>query len=176
MKLITDFIYKSECYYQKSGVKNVLRVLLTDGSTAMILYRLTYYLQRIRLGIIGHVFAMINKYLNGCIIGRKAQFDEGFVLMHPVGVVINGAVKGGKYICIESGVVIGAARNGLPVEVPTIGSRVLIGSGAKVLGNIVIGNNVTIGANAVVTKDVPHGATVVGIPARIVKIDGREVG
>ncbi|MDE2010537.1 MAG: hypothetical protein KGJ09_10760 [Candidatus Omnitrophica bacterium] len=88
--------------------------------------------------------------------------------MHPIGVVINGGVRGGKNIVIESGVVIGAARNGLPVRVPVLGNDVFIGAGAKVLGGITIGNNVKIGANAVVIHDVPDGATVVGIPAKVV--------
>ena len=89
--------------------------------------------------------------------------------MHPIGVVINGGVKGGKNIIIESSVVIGAARNGLPVEVPVLGNDIFIGAGAKILGGIKIGNNVKIGANAVVVKDVPDGSTVVGIPGRIVQ-------
>jgi serine O-acetyltransferase len=89
--------------------------------------------------------------------------------MHPIGVVINGGVKGGKNIVIESGVVIGAARNGIPVQVPILGDDVFIGAGAKVLGGIKVGNNVRIGANAVVVHDVPDGATVVGIPAKVIK-------
>ena len=88
--------------------------------------------------------------------------------MHPIGVVINSGVKGGKNIVIESGVVIGAARNSLPVEVPTLGDDVFIGAGAKVLGGITVGNHVKIGANAVVVKDIPDGSTAVGVPARAI--------
>jgi serine O-acetyltransferase len=90
--------------------------------------------------------------------------------MHPIGVVINGGVKGGKNIVIESGVVIGAAHNGLPLKLPVLGDDIFIGAGAKVLGGIRVGNNVKIGANAVVVHDVPDGATVVGIPAKVIKI------
>ena len=105
------------------------------------------------------------------MIGRNAVFGKGLVLMHPVGVVINGGVCGGEHIVIESGVVIGAARNGLPVKVPQLGDNVFIGAGAKVLGGIKIGNNVKIGANSVVVKDVADNCTVVGIPARVVRKD-----
>ena len=92
-------------------------------------------------------------------------------MMHPSGVVINSGVKGGKNIVIESGVVIGAARNGFPVEVPRLGNSIFIGAGAKILGGVRIGDNVKIGANAVVLEDVPDNATAVGIPARAVKIN-----
>jgi serine O-acetyltransferase len=168
MKLIKDFIYKSECYFGQSDTKGILRVLISDGSSAMILYRVSYGLNKIGLGILALPFLMLNKLLNGCVIGYKAQFEEGFVIMHPVGVVINGAVKGGRNIVVESGVVIGAAKNGLPVKVPVLGNNIYIGSGAKIFGDITIGNNVKIGANSVVVKNIPDNVTVVGIPARVV--------
>lgn len=174
MKLFKDFKHKSECYYNAAGFKDICRVVLTDGSLAITIYRLAEFLRKIKLGFIGWILLKINAVLNGCVIGRNTEFGPGFVLMHPVGVVINSGVKGGKNIVIESGVVIGSARNGLPVQVPRLGDNIFIGSGAKVLGGILIGNNVTIGANAVVIKNVPDGATVVGIPARVVKINGEK--
>lgn len=171
MKLIGDFKHKADCYYSKTDTMSVLKVMVRDGSSANVLYRIAQFFFNMKLGIIGFIFLEINKIINGCVIGRNAEFDEGFVLMHPVGVVINGGVKGGKNIVIESSVVIGAAKNGLPVLVPALGNNIFIGSGAKVLGGIKIGNNVKIGANAVVVKDVPDNATVVGIPAKVVKIE-----
>ena len=166
-----DLKFKSECYYERSDFKCILRILLTDGTSAVFLYRAAQLLRKIGLGVIGWFILELNKFLNGCVIGRNAEFKEGLVLMHPIGVVINGGVRGGLHIVIESGVVIGAAKNGLPVEVPVLGNYIFIGAGAKVLGGIKIGNNVKIGANAVVVKDVPDGATVVGIPARVVRIE-----
>ena len=170
MKLIKDFKYKAQCYYNQSDFKSVFKVLWRDGSSSVVLYRIAQFFSKIGLGLIGFLFLDINKFLNGCVIGRNADFDSGFVLMHPIGVVINSGVKGGKNIVIESGVVIGAAKNGLPVEVPMLGNDIFIGSGAKILGGIKIGNHVKIGANAVVVNDIPNGATVVGIPARVIKI------
>ena len=168
MILIEDFKRKSECYFNRTDFKSVLRVLLSDGSSAVIFYRLAQFFCSIGLGFIGWIFFEQNKICNGCVIGRKADFGPGLVITHPVGVVINAEVKAGKNIVIESGVVIGTARHGLPVEVPTLGNDIYIGTGAKILGGIKIGNNVKVGANAVVIKDVPDGATVVGIPAQIV--------
>ena len=168
MKLIEDFKFKSECYFGRQDLKSVLRVMISDGSSAVIFYRLMQFFNNLHLGVIGVIFYELNKIINGCVIGRKAEFADGFVLMHPVGVVINAGVTGGKNIVIESGVVIGAARNGYPVLVPQLGNNVFIGSGAKVLGGIKVGSNVKIGANAVVVKNVPDNVTVVGIPARVV--------
>jgi len=175
MTLLEDFCFKSECYYNHRRLRGVLRVLLTDGSSAVILYRIAQFFVRIGLRLVAAIILEINKFFNGCVIGRHAEFGEGLVLMHPIGVVINGNVKGGRRIVIESGVVIGAARNGLPVEVPILGNGIFIGSGAKILGGIRIGNNVKIGANAVVLKDLPDGATAVGIPAKIVRIEDKKV-
>lgn len=172
MKIISDLKHKSRCYFDHDNFSGVLRVALSDGTSANVLYRMAQFFRKIYLGIVSFVLLDINKFLNGCVIGRNAEFGRGFVLMHPIGVVINGGVKGGENVVIESGVVIGAARNGYPVEVPVIGNNVFIGAGAKVLGGIKIGNNVKIGANAVVVKDVCDGATVVGVPGRIIDLKG----
>jgi len=171
MKILTDLTYKSECFYHCHDIMHLLKVFFNDGTSSVILYRIAEFFRFIRIPFLGYVFIELNKLLYGCVIGRHAEFDEGFVLMHPVGVVINSKVKGGKYIVLESGVVIGAADNGLPVKVPTLGDNIFIGSGAKILGDIKIGNNVKVGANAVVIKDVPDNSTVVGIPARVVRVD-----
>ena len=170
MILWEDFKHKSRCYYNREDFKSIARVIASDGSSAMILYRLVQFFQKIKLGFLGWIFLKLNKVCNGCVIGRQAEFGPGFVIMHPVGVVINGAVKGGRNIVVESGVVLGAVRSGIPVECPVLGDDIFLGSGAKVLGKIHVGNHTIIGANSVVLKDVPEGATVVGIPAQIMKI------
>jgi serine O-acetyltransferase len=166
--IIDDLKFKAECYYGQTSLRHVLRVLFTDGTSAVVLYRLAKFFQRIGLGMIGWFLSEINKLLHGCVIGRGVEFRKGFVLMHPIGVIINGAVQGGEKVVIESGVVIGASHNGLPVQVPVLGNNIFIGAGAKVLGGIRVGNNVKIGANAVVVKDVSDNVTVAGIPARII--------
>ena len=168
MKILDDFRYKCQCYYGRIGKKELLKVSLNDGASAMVLYRLAQIFNNSGMGFISLILGALNKLLNGCVIGRNAEFGPGFVLMHPIGVVINGEVVGGKNTVIESGVVIGAYDNGFPVKVPVLGDNIFIGAGAKILGNIKLGNNVKIGANSVVIKDVPDNVTVVGIPGRIV--------
>src|SRR3989338_5668301 len=167
--IIGDLAYKAECFYGKCTWREFVKILFTDGTSCAVFYRIARFFRKIGLGVIGWIFLEINKILNGCVIGRSAEFGKGFVIMHPFGVVINGGVKGGENIVIESGVVIGAARNGVPVQIQQLGSNIFIGSGAKILGGIKIGSNVKIGANAVVIKDVPDNVTVVGVPAEIAR-------
>jgi serine O-acetyltransferase len=168
MKLLGDLKYRAFCFNNSMDWKSCFRILLSCGTSANVLYRISKGFQNIGLGIVSLILCEINRFFNGCIIGCNAEFDEGFVLLHPMGVVINGAVKGGRNIVIESSVVIGVASYGLPVKAPVIGNNVYFGSGAKVLGGIRIGSNVKIGANAVVINNVPDGATVVGVPARVI--------
>jgi serine O-acetyltransferase len=96
------------------------------------------------------------------VIGLRAQFGPGFVLIHPVGVVINSSTRGGRNVWLESGVVIGDNRGLSPV----LADDIFVGAGAKIIGGVTLGSGARVGANAVVLKSVGPGVTVVGIPAR----------
>ncbi len=132
----------------------------------MVVYRCMQWSQKHRLAPVAMLFNKINVWFGGCVIGRGADFGPGFVLIHSNGVVINTSVRGGEDVFIEHQVTIGAEKG----EAPVLGNNVFIGAGAKIVGAVRIGNDVKIGANAVVTKDLPDGATAVGVPARVVKI------
>jgi serine O-acetyltransferase len=160
--LLSDLRAKQRLYQQYGGPCSLLKAVLADGTLANLLYRLQGVFVRWRLAPLALLPHWVNKWLNGCVIGVKAQFGPGFVLVHPVGVVINSAVRGGCNVWLESSVVIGDNRGGVPV----LGDDVFVGSGAKVIGGLTIGSGARIGANAVVLHDVPAGATAVGIPAR----------
>lgn len=158
-----DLRAKQVLYSQYGAKYSLLRTLLTDGTSANFLYRLQQFAAA-KLGkLAGLPFHVLNKWLNGCVIGIGADFGPGFVLVHPIGVVINASVKGGANVWLESSVVIGDNRGGSPV----LAHDVFVGSGAKVIGAIRIGQHTRIGANAVVMKDVPDHATAVGVPAKI---------
>jgi len=160
----SDIRAKARWLYGDESFRNVVKARLTDGTTAMILYRWMQWAQRHRLSFLAMFFNKLN-VMGGCIIGRGADFGAGFVLVHSLGVVINTSVQGGRNVVIEHQVTIGAEKGASPV----LGNDVFIGAGAKILGGVKIGNGAKVGANAVVLDDVPDGATVVGIPARVVK-------
>lgn len=162
MKILADLRAKQALYGQYGDTPGMVRVLLTDGTLAMLLYRAQSLCTRLKLAPLALAIHLLNKWINGCVIGVRASFDVGFVLIHPIGVVINSSVRGGRNVWLESGVVIGdnAGRS------PVIGNDVFVGSGAKIIGGITVGDRARVGANAVVLHDVAAGVTVVGIPAR----------
>jgi serine O-acetyltransferase len=165
----SDLRAKAAWCYGSASWKAVLKTLLTDGTPAMIWYRLMQWARRWRLAPLELLFNRINTMFCGCIIGRGADFGPGFVLIHSIGVVINGSVRSGANVKIEHQVTIGAERQ----QSPTIGNDVFIGAGAKVIGSVIIGSGARIGANAVVVHDVPDNSTVVGIPAKVVRTRDR---
>lgn len=167
--LKSDIKQKQQVLADEGYQVSVLRTLVSDGTSANVLYRLTSWLIRYKLAPLALITLWLNRVINGCVIGAGAKFDLGFVIMHPVGVVINSKVKGGCNITIESGVVIGDEK-GLA---PQLGSNIFIGAGAKIIGGITIGDNVKIGANAVVVKDLPSNVTAVGIPAKVIMKGGK---
>ena len=144
----------------------MLKALLTDGTFAMGCYRAMQWSQRHHLAPLAMIFNKANALLGQCIIGRGAVFGPGFVLIHSQGVVINGTVRGGDHIYLEHQVTIGAEKDRSPV----LGSRIFVGAGAKIVGGVSIGDDSRVGANAVVLTDVPAGATVGGVPARVLRM------
>ena len=168
--LFEDLKQKSLWYYGDARPQQVARMLVTDGTVATILYRVGQACRRRGVPGVEAVLAKVNFHLHHMVVGRGVEFGPGLVLLHTIGVVINGEVTGGRNVKMEHGVTLGAEKGKCPV----IGDNVFIGAGAKVFGPVRIGNDVRIGANAVVLEDVPDGATVVGVPARQVRTVGQE--
>jgi serine O-acetyltransferase len=160
--ILRDLHCKAHWCYESNRATAMLKVLTTDGTAAMILYRCMQWSGRYRLAPLEMLFNKLNAACCNCIIGRGAEFGERFVLIHSTGVVINGAVRGGSGIFIEHQVTIGAERR----QSPTLGNDIFIGTGAKILGSLAIGDGAKIGANAVVLEDVPAYHTAIGAPAR----------
>ena len=165
--IASDLKAKAQWCYESSNWKAIVKTLLTDGTPAMIWYRLMQGAGRWRLAPLEMVFNRCNTMFCGCIIGRGADFGPGFVLIHSLGVVINGNVRGGSNVRIEHQVTIGAEKR----QAPIIGGDVFLGAGAKIIGGVTLGQGVRVGANAVVVKDIPAFATVVGIPpAQVIRL------
>lgn len=153
------------------NLKNVLKYFIY-GPEILQWYRLSTWLWG--KGRLCRIVSVIYKRkINvrfSCFLSPQAQIGEGLKLPHPVGIVIGDGVQIGKRVIIYQGVTIGAGRVGEGVNglYPKIGNDVIIYAGAKVIGNINIGDGAVIGANAVVIADVPKGGVVVGVPARLV--------
>src|SRR5262249_44844629 len=138
--LAADLRRKALWCYESDRWPALVKVLLTDGTAAMIVYRLMQWARRWRLVPLGLVFNTLNAVCNNCIIGRGADFGPGFVLVHATGVVINGQVCGGANVFIEHQVTIGAERR----QSPVLGNDVFIGAGAKVIGPVTVGDGARI--------------------------------
>ncbi|MBX9622821.1 MAG: hypothetical protein K2X82_03315 [Gemmataceae bacterium] len=152
--------------YEGHGWKALAKTLLTDGTAAMVWYRLMQWSHRNRLAPLAMLFNKINTVFCQCVIGRGAEFGPGFVLIHSQGVFINAAVRGGSRVFVEHQVTIGAEGRASPV----LGDGVFVGAGAKITGGLTVGAGARIGANAVVMHDVPANATVACPPAVVVAI------
>ena len=114
------------------------------------------------------------RYRYGIEIPFETQIGGDLYIGHFGGILVHPCAVIGKNFSISPGVVIGQTNRGERKGYPTIGDNVYVAPGAKVIGNINIGNNVAIGANAVVTKDIPDNAVVIGVPGRIVSYEGAE--
>ena len=150
--------------YKSEGRGAIVKTLLTDGTMAMVYYRLMQWSGRHRLVPLEMIFNKLNVVCCNCIIGRGAEFGPGFVLVHATGIVINGQVRVGSNVSLYHQVTLGADKRGAPI----LGDNVFIGAGAKIIGPVTIGDGVKVGANAVIVKDIPAHVTVVGNPAKIV--------
>ena len=154
---------------------NVLEViLLYSGLHAIILYRIAHPLYLMNVPILPRLISQFARFLTGIEIHPGAAIGKGLFIDHGMGVVIGETSMIGDNVTLFQGVTLGGTGKEKGKRHPTLGDNVVVGTGAKVLGNIAIGDNVAIGANAVVIKDVPSNSTVVGVPGRIVKQEGKE--
>jgi len=169
--ILADLRHKAEWYGLTSTRRSLVKMCVSDGSTAQILYRAMRFCQTHGLKPVALVLYRLNAAIGHAVIGRGAEIGPGLVILHSLGIVINTHVRAGNNLVLEHGVTIGAEKNLSPI----LGDDVYIGAGAKIIGAVKIGSNVKIGANAVVTRDIPDGATAVGIPARVVRIYGHPV-
>lgn len=158
------------------AARNKLEVLLCySGWHALILHRIAHSLHCQKIPLIPRLIASISRFLTGIDIHPGACLGRGICIDHGMGIVIGETTIVGNYALIYQGVTLGGTGKDQGKRHPSLGDHVIVGAGAKVLGNIQIGDNVRIGAGAVVLNDVPHHSTVVGIPGRVVRNFGKPV-
>lgn len=153
-----------------------LEVALTyAGFHAMLFYRMAHWLWKRRIPFLPRALSQFARFLTGIEIHPGAMIGSGLFIDHGMGVVIGETTEIGDNVTLFQGVTLGGTGKQRGKRHPTIGSHVVVGAGAKVLGPITIGDYVKIGANSVVLQDVPDHSTVVGIPGRIVRIKDERV-
>lgn len=150
-------------------------ILLYSGLHALIAYQIAHPLWKLKIPLIPRIISQIFRFLTGIEIHPGAVIGKGLFIDHGMGVVIGETAIIGNNVTLFQGVTLGGTGKETGKRHPTIGNNVVIGAGAKVLGNIHIEDNSYIGANAVVLRNVPANSTVVGVPGHVTKQDGKKI-
>ncbi|MBI4656910.1 MAG: serine O-acetyltransferase [Elusimicrobia bacterium] len=154
-------------FLKDPAAKNILEVLFCyPGLHAMWLHRMAHFLWKLKLHFPARFLSHVNRFLTGIEIHPGAQIGRRFFIDHGMGIVIGETTEIGDDVLMYQGVVLGGTSLEKKKRHPTVGSGVVIGSGAIVLGAIRIGDRSRIGAGSVVLKEVPPDTTVFGIPAK----------
>jgi serine O-acetyltransferase len=150
---------------------NTLEVLLAyPGFHARQFHRLAHTLYRWGIPFLPRLISHISRFCTGIEIHPGAKIGEGFFIDHGMGVVIGETAEIGDNVLLYQGVTLGGTSLQKAKRHPTLGNNVVVGVGAKLIGDITIGENSKIGAGSVVVTSVPANATVVGVPGRVVAI------
>ncbi|MEI8345069.1 MAG: serine O-acetyltransferase [Candidatus Omnitrophota bacterium] len=158
------------------AASGALSVILTyPGLHALVYHRVSGLFHKAGLRFMAMYVSQIGRFFTGIEIHPGAQIGPGLFIDHGMGVVIGETTIIGENVTLFQGVTLGGTGKEKGKRHPTLGSGVVVGTGAKVLGNIKIGDNVSVGANAVVIRDVPSNSTVVGVPGRIANRHGKKI-
>ena len=156
------------------AARNWLEVLCCyPGLHALALHRVAHYLHTHGIAFLPRFLSHLGRFLTGIEIHPGATIGQGVFIDHGMGVVIGETAIVGDYCLIYQNTTLGGTGKENGKRHPTLGKNVVVGAGAKVLGNIHIGNHVRIGAGSIVLRDVPDDCTVVGIPGRIISRSSR---
>ena len=153
----------------------LLVILVYPGLHALCYHRVAHALHAWEVPFLPRLISQFGRWLTGIEIHPGAKIGPGLFIDHGMGVVIGETAVLGKNVTLFQGVTLGGTGKQKGKRHPTLGSNVVVGAGAAVLGNIHVGDNVIVGANAVVVRDVPPNSTVVGVPGRIMSRHGRKV-
>ncbi|MBR5555189.1 serine O-acetyltransferase [bacterium] len=152
------------------AANNILEIILCyPGLHALVAYRFAHRLYKWEIPLLPRIISYITRIITGIEIHPAAKIGRRFFIDHGEGVVIGATTIIGDDVLIYQQVTLGGTGKEQGKRHPTLGNNVIVGAGAKVLGNITLGDYVRVGAGSVVVEDVPEYSTVVGIPGRIVQ-------
>lgn len=158
------------------AAQGALDVILSyPGFHAIVAHRIVHNLWNRGIPFLPRFLSNVMRSLTGIEIHPAARIGKRFFIDHGMGVLIGGTAEIGDDVTLYKGVTLGGTSLGKGKRHPTVGNRVVIGTNASVLGAIVLGDDSRVGANSVVVRDVPPGATIIGVPGRIVQQDGKPV-
>lgn len=158
------------------AARSWLEVLLCyPGVHALLAHRISHWLYKHRCFLPARILSQVSRFLTGIEIHSGAKIGRRFFIDHGSGVIIGETAEIGDDVTLYQGVTLGGTGKEKGKRHPTIGNRVMISAGAKILGSITIGDNAKVGAGAVVLREVPPNTTVVGVPGRVVVQDGVRV-
>jgi serine O-acetyltransferase len=162
-------------FREDPAARSVVEIFLCyPGFHAILLHRLAHKVYRRHWTLAARVISQFSRAITGIEIHPGASIGRRFFIDHGMGVVIGETTEIGDDVLLYQGVTLGGTGKEKGKRHPTLGNHVVVGTGAKVLGNIRIGDHVKIGAGSVVVRPVPNYSTVVGIPGRVVKVRGEE--
>jgi serine O-acetyltransferase len=160
-------------FREDPAARSVIEIFLCyPGFHAVMLHRISHSLYKAGVPFFPRFISQLSRFLTGIEIHPGATIGHRFFIDHGMGVVIGETAEIGDDVLIYQGVTLGGTGHERGKRHPTLGNRVVVGTGAKVLGGITIGDNVKIGAGSVVVHSVPADSTVVGIPGRVVRSRG----
>lgn len=158
------------------AAKNVLEVVLCyQGFHAILMHRVSHWLWNRGLRTAARFLSNVGRFLTGIEIHPGAKIGNRFFIDHGTGVVIGETAEVGDDVLLYQGVTLGGTGKEKGKRHPTLKDSIVVGTGAKILGNITVGSNVKVGAQSVVLSDVPDNSTVVGVPGRVVAQNGVRV-
>jgi len=157
-------------FREDPAAKSVLEIIICyPGFHAILLHRLAHGFYQRGFTLLARMISQVSRALTGIEIHPGAQIGRRFFIDHGMGVVIGETAEVGDDVLLYQGVTLGGTGKERGKRHPTLGNNVVVGTGAKVLGNIRIGNCVKVGAGSVVIRPVPDFSTVVGVPGRVVR-------
>ena len=176
--MITEYIESIK--KRDPAAKSKISILLTyPGVKALFFHRIANFFSKAKFDLIARLISQLSRFFTGIEIHPRAEIGKNFFIDHGMGVVIGETSEIGDNVTIYHAATLGGISPSIKSDEqrdvkrhPTLKNNVVVGSGAQVLGPIIVGENAKIGANAVVTKDVPANAVMVGIPAKNVNEDG----